>query len=239
MTEWGYINTPPKRASKHASKHPPTLSEPCSTRLFICPLTKHTDRGHRHDRTSSTAPPSCAVTLTGLTAAVFALLNPTQQSASPHQRFRSAGLCLQTAVSPLSAEILNVVVKFRHARLGPLVASSSGADDDDDNNRSAPRSTSSSPSSSSPSEPRGIGIAAEGASLRGSASRAWRSSAAAAAADPMPTGWRARWFEWWWPWAMDRTTSPLQMGQVRRRRTSQGVLSNQKVLVQSRSKTLG
>lgn len=76
---------------------------------------------------------------------------------------------------------------------------------------SPPRSTSS-PSSS---RRRGIGIAAEGDSLAVSPARAWTSS-------DLFSPSRRRSLEL--PCAIDLTTSPLQMGQVLRLLTSQGVL---------------
>lgn len=125
--------------------------------------------------------------------------------AGPNHRFLSAGLCRQTAVSPLRAEMLKEV-KFRHPKRRPFVPPLRGAD------AAVPRSM----SSSSSSERRGIGMAAEGDSLTVSAARLWISS------DLFSPSCRRSFA---WPRAIDLTTSPLQMGQVLRRLTSQGVLT--------------
>lgn len=131
-------------------------------------------------------------------------LDPCAGPTGTVQRFLSAGLCRQTAVSPLNADMLKDA-KFRQAGRGPFELPLRGAE------VSVPCSM----SSSSSSDGRGIGMAAEGDSLTVSAARACTSS------DRFSPSWR-RSLEV--PCAIDLTTSPLQMGHVLRLLTSQGVL---------------
>lgn len=127
-----------------------------------------------------------------------------------HHRLRSAWACLHAA-SPLKADKLNDA-RPRH----PL------RDEDASGGSSTKVAAMSSPLSRS-SKSRGIGIAAVGESLVVSAAWTWTSASSPADAcldvvvllDDLFAG-----------LAMDRTTSPLHIGQVRRRVVSHGVLGS-------------
>lgn len=122
----------------------------------------------------------------------------------PCYRSRSACACLHTA-SPLKADRLNEASP-RH----PLR-------DEDASAGSLTRVAAISSPLSRSSEPCGIGIAADGDSLLVSAACTCTSSTEA------PDG--AGWFDVLLPdLAMERTTSPLHIGHVRRRVVSHGVL---------------
>ena len=122
-------------------------------------------------------------------------------------RFLSAGVCRHT-VSPLKLD------RFPDTRFRQADEEVAWELEVDGSTAPLPRSTSDSSSLSSIRDR--IGIAALGELLAVSAARVWISL------DLISPS--CRWSFCWSAWAIDRTTSPLQMGHVLRLVTNQGVL---------------